>query len=651
MSSAHTHDLPEHRSNWARTGRTTLRDAARLRFDVEQHIEKIIAAAQLTAPLAQVVRRISNDTRLLYDERLAVAEELAAHFADGVDAGESPEQLAKDFGDDAQASKLIRRAQRRKRTGPRRYIILSGKIAGICLLLLLCIYAYLAVRFFFASPSPSHDYLADLNKSVVATPADNHAWPRYREALLMLEEPPMMHSVRTPMPGEPGWEQLADYLRQVQPAMERFALGASKPILGYEYNFGVHAEDAAIFPGSTLASELEATDEPRTLIGVLLPHAAVLRAAAAMIGDDVRRAVADGDLNAAARNLEALLGMATQLLEGPTLIEQLVGYSIAIIAADRFGEISTDTPWTSQQLARIDDALARFGGNERIITNIAGERHMFMDVIQHTYTDDGKGDGRLTWSGVQLLEDFTNFSNLPERDEWLEDAVTSAMMPAMSAVAASRKQVVDKYDELLAELQAEGAQPNWKRDAQFDHKLEQMIRANRWEYYPIAVLMPAISSVFKHADQITMRRDGMRITIAAMQYRNQHGTWPQSLDAMIPAVLDQAPVDQYTGKPLGYALRDGQPVVYSVGNDGDDDAGRPAKAQKYARWSPHSRRWAGTEQGEGDWILWPLITPPSDLEYDEDQQNHMYALGQFTHEGEQSGSDDDAGTGRAPDSD
>jgi len=632
MSSAHTHDMPEQRSNWARILRTSLRDATRLRFDVEQRIEQVILSAQLESPLAQIVRRITNDSRLLYSERIAVAEELAAHFADGVDAGESPEKLAKDFGDDAQASHLISRSQRRKRKGPGRYISTSGKVAGILLLVILAIYGVLAVRFFFGSPDPSHDYLADLNKPVVTAPAEERAWPVYREALLMLEAPPMIYSARTPVPGEPGWDQLADYLRQMQPAIERFSQGAAKPTMGYTYNYGVNPEDADVFPGMELASEIDAGDEPLTLINVLLPHT-TLRQVAVMVGDDIRRAVADDDLDAATRNFETMLGMATQMLDGPTLIEQLVGYSIANIATERFGEIALDAHWSSQQLARIDDAFRRYGDGQRIITNVAGERHMFMDVIQHTYTDDGTGDGRLTWSGLEMIDSFmVNMNNPPDGDEWLDNVVTNAMLPAMTVVSASRQEVVDKYDEILAELIAEGQQPHWQRDSQVDMKIEKMAAESRWEFYPITVLMPAISKVFTSADRSTMQRDATRVAIAALQYRMQHGNWPATLDAMIPANLDAAPIDQYTGKPLGYAVRDGQPVVYSVGNDGDDDGGRPAEAQDDARMPPGTGRWQGVEEVDGDWILWPRNTAPDDLEYDADRAIRSYTFQRFVAE-------------------
>jgi hypothetical protein len=42
----------------------------------------------------------------------------------------------------------------------------------------------------------------------------------------------------------------------------------------------------------------------------------------------------------------------------------------------------------------------------------------------------------------------------------------------------------------------------------------------------------------------------------------------------VPDLLPAVPPDRYDGKPLRYQLVDGKPLVYSIGSDRDDDAGR-----------------------------------------------------------------------------
>ena len=114
-----------------------------------------------------------------------------------------------------------------------------------------------------------------------------------------------------------------------------------------------------------------------------------------------------------------------------------------------------------------------------------------------------------------------------------------------------------------------------------------------------------------------------------MQHRRAHGSWPASMDDIAAAFMMQ-PLDQYTGKPLGYAIVDGKPVVYSVGHDGDDDRGIAAANQEIASWSPRDqRRVPAAVSDDGDWILWPHINPLDDLDYDETMPRPMFNLHRF----------------------
>jgi hypothetical protein len=62
--------------------------------------------------------------------------------------------------------------------------------------------------------------------------------------------------------------------------------------------------------------------------------------------------------------------------------------------------------------------------------------------------------------------------------------------------------------------------------------------------------------------------------LAAERYRLARGSWPKSLDDLVPDYLPAVPADPFDGKPLRLArLPDGL-VVYSLGPDGTDDGGK-----------------------------------------------------------------------------
>lgn len=64
-----------------------------------------------------------------------------------------------------------------------------------------------------------------------------------------------------------------------------------------------------------------------------------------------------------------------------------------------------------------------------------------------------------------------------------------------------------------------------------------------------------------------------RLASALAVYRAEHGAYPEKLDALVPDVLPELPVDLYYEKPFVYR-RDGEGyLLYSAGPNGQDDGG------------------------------------------------------------------------------
>ena len=61
----------------------------------------------------------------------------------------------------------------------------------------------------------------------------------------------------------------------------------------------------------------------------------------------------------------------------------------------------------------------------------------------------------------------------------------------------------------------------------------------------------------------------------------EHDKYPTAFESLIPEFLDAIPIDPWTDKPMLLDFRpDGRPVIYSVGEDLDDDGGIPQSHQK-----------------------------------------------------------------------
>ena len=617
-------------SRFRRLRLTPMRDLLHGRLTGRLGLEALISAAELPEPLPQLVRDVIRRTRLFRLERVEVAEELAGHFRDGLDQGASPDELAGEFGDTVQAARLIRRAKRRNR--PLAWRATVGSLKATCGLfgVVLVLYGIAALRFFAGNPNPSVDFLQRINAVTLATPTVDRAWPEYRSAILDLQRPPELSYRRTPRPGEPGWEVVEKYLDGSRSAIEHIHAGAARPVLGFEMGFTIAARDAELWPNQAGIVEPATT---QLMFGVLMPHLAEMRRLTTLMLDDTRRAAARGESEEALADIETVLSMAGQVLDSGFVINDLVALSMFNRCIDVVNELLQDYPelFNDEQLTTLARRLSALAGDAPIRVSFEGERVFFADVVQHAYTDNGRGDGHLTWDGLKLFEPLRGAMKPP-------DPVVMAAGPVFGAFGASRAEVVEQYDRLLAMVLADAALPLWERGrSSIDVELQRIQSSfvERVKFLLVALFMPGLDRVSIQAELLIQRRDAAMVVIAMHLYRRHHGAWPTELDALVPLFLPDVPPDRFDGGPIKYILRGGEPVLYVVGTDRDDDHGRrpppPAHPESAMFWlAPKELQQALSGEVphravfDGDWVLWPPAAPEPLGPPDPDQTMPIY---------------------------
>src|SRR5688572_6013548 len=150
---------------------TPLQDVLRGQLNGRLDAMAKVAASALPLQAKALVQRVVRRTRLWPGEKVDVANELIGHFADGLQTGASVQELIDQFGNERLAAKLIRCAKQRGR--PLAWHILRR--VGWIALVLLSIYAYMALRYILARPSPKMDYLAALNQPRLAVPQQDRS--------------------------------------------------------------------------------------------------------------------------------------------------------------------------------------------------------------------------------------------------------------------------------------------------------------------------------------------------------------------------------------------------------------------------------------------------------------------------------------------
>lgn len=571
-------DAPDPRSFGRRISCTPMRDALRGRFTGRLDLEWPIEQARLPEACAAVVRDVVRRTALSKLERADVSRELAAHFRDALSAGKSEPEAIEGFGNPATAAKLIRRAAKRKRSLAWKLWVRAWACVGVVLLVAACYTGWHAAWYCWGEPTISRNYLAEINAEILSQPESERAWPIYRETLIRLAD-----AGKPPMPGEddnepslwdlpqdsPAWNRYESYLAKARPALDLLDAARDKSAMGCPLSATVDADLAAavaVLSGSPLPPVPEPPqgfagpkDNP-PLIGILLPHLSEMRSLARVLCCiEVPLAVRDGDAARVELAVSNAIALGSHLGQGATIIEQLVGRAVLELVHQALSMVLLRAPdvLSDGAIARLAHMLSACPSKGSLRLEELGAQ----DFIQRTFTDNGSGDGVMTHHGAEVMQSFQNQRpGIP----------TLSLTPVAAGRRITAEEVRRFYVEAERHLRSDGPSElmrEWDRRADSD--------AYCARYPVISWLRPSVFGMKRTFDRSAMGRDAALVALAAELHRRRNGTYPATIAALTPGLLPAVPVDLHDvgGHPLKYMVRDGQVLIYSVGENGVDDSG------------------------------------------------------------------------------
>jgi len=498
----------------------------------------------------------------------------------------------------------------RKKRGPiMRIFFVTLKGAGVLLILLVLVYVGLVIRYNSAGKiDPKTDYIAKLNEPYANIPQSERAWPLYREALVAIGPIPE-RIADTSGPQDPTWPEVVEFVRAREDALALLRKAASKPHAAHMLATHVHEEDAALWE-KEFGPEYFRSDKG-SLINVDFSVTFLYRNVAKLLSWLAIDAAERDDLVLSISCVEAIFGVAQHSDESRLLIAQLVSISNEAIANNTITYllIHHAQALSNEQLLHLDRLLARqtSGGHYQI--DFTGEEYFVADFEQRTYTDDGSGSGILMLKGLQAFE-FNDM--MPGQETWLD--VVAA--PVASAIMPTRREFRERREEIFRHLEEQQAKPLWERGESlsresFDETEDSPLAHMRWRF--LLVSLPAFSQTLTSASLHTMQLQATRVAIALERFKRNAGHYPDTLDPLVPEYLAEVPPDRYDGQPMRYKLDDdGQPLLYSIGANYQDDNG--AVGEDWEGWPSNddARRWRPRERmfrdlPETDIILYPPL--------------------------------------------
>ncbi|QDU12267.1 hypothetical protein CA11_00440 [Gimesia maris] len=540
---------------------------------------------QLSEPLMAVVLDVVQKSRLWPAEKRDVARELCAHFADGIEQGESEAALIESFGSPKTAAKLIRRARLRNRPFRWRARRRATQALGILLILILVPWSIVTVRLMVARPTIKFDMVQQLDEQSRTIPREERAWPLYLQGLSMLTKVDRINSAKLDLagmsdgPAGKNWPDVKKYLKSHSEQIDMYLQAASRPALGFINR--PQANDLNEY--RDLNRPYEANPAGNTDFNIYLPQADALRSNVfSLLTGGIHLAAEEGNAKRCLQLLLARINVVKHYRQsGPWAIIQSTANGEAGRSAQLAAEIVETYPdlFNNRQLKVLFQKVQQMPMPP---LNISETREQdVQNLLQHAYTDDGNDQGRFTMHGFQSLQTLAEGSihdrNLllstipslvrqdpkePERNSWVPFQVQSGFLAMQIADRKEMRRELLYLNQLLSEAITQATPEAEDAYNKEYHRLMDSPEL-RLKYLPALLLMsPFESYTFMnlHKDSITQRAAALTI-LAAQMYRREHGRYPETLQELVPAYFSEIPVDPQTGKPLRYQLKDGRPEV------------------------------------------------------------------------------------------
>ena len=555
--------------------------------------------------LGEVIRCVVRKTRLWPSEKRDVQAELESHFREGLieltgqgmSVDESVDVLCDGFGDLELTARLIRRGKKRGRSMFWKIIVgtaltgLGGAGAGA---------AYVGYLWL-AEPTPSVDYIEQINEPIRQIAEADRSWPGRRDALLQMAAPPELDQIRTtmPLPGDHTWPEAMTWVSQNQHLIPQFIDAAHMPAYGFIYDNKATADflaKRALARGEQTALVVENDPLAPPTMSLLLPHLADYRDVGRMLVLAGRNQFYHNDFAGGWTALDAAHRLGNQLMSGQTLIEQLVGRAIMAMTTQEMRRVLFDLRdiITTEQLAIIQNSQVMTMSLDAMKPNYEGEKLFFHDVVQYVFTDDGNGNGRLIPSQFEKIEwlgqdpSESQMDSFPREGRYLH----------IAAVHADRVTTTEKYFELWNKMHERLQLPLFDpRREDADRILDAAFKNEPLgRFNVISTLLPNLSNADASIREGIMETQALRVIAALLRFRLEKGVFPAKLDDLVPAYLVEIPNDAYSGAELRYDPNTASgPRLYSVGRNKKDDGGSSESVPPQPESRPAAR----------DLVYWP----------------------------------------------
>jgi hypothetical protein len=286
----------------------------------------------------------------------------------------------------------------------------------------------------------------------------------------------------------------------------------------------------------------------------LMPYLADFRTGARLLKLEAALHADNDKPQLAADSITSILGLARSLSKEPVLISQLVRLACQALAVSALEHVINKTDFTDGQLIELSEILADGEDLSAMARTFAGERCAGVSIFKMPAAKiiqvGGSGSSRLGVPAIALYK----FVGLADMDAIMYLDFMNDYMKAIQLPLHERQNAANAIDDSF----------------ETTNKIHIILH----------MIMPALSRVTTIDIRTIAQLRTAQIGLAIERYRLATGSLPETLAELLPTYLDAVPKEPFDGKDLRYKKLEAGFVVYSIGEDGNDDGGKEKQPKK-----------------------------------------------------------------------
>ena len=519
----------------------------------------------LPACACEFIRLVVN--KMCYRKKVGeeVRAELAAHFEDelkGCATDEEREQkalqLIGEFGDVKLLAVLLSRAKKRCRPMWRKAVVRSFQTVGVVILYILICSAPLVI----GRPKISVNYVDWLNdKAKAGMDESENAYPYYERAVAAcVKMPDGLYWNRVKWPADLNDVEIQRFLKWIndnKKALDFLIEGNKRP-----HYWAVYSATGTDLSKGII--DMTHFSEYRTLVFALSWRS--------------RYKAYKGEVESAFDDCVSLVRFGSRQQGKGLFNEQSAGVAFGAYAQNAIWTIIEKVDVPADTLKNLQEQLqAEFAKYDSLI-NLEMEKVFTYDYIQRSFTDDGKGGGRMLARGAALAV-----------GDWKTGLwrFVSLSYPDRREMTAKIDQYFELFGQLLDitpwQLHQKGGPGEW----------EEIARNSLF----LKITAPAYGMAGEIGWRMKTDRTALLTVLALQRYEKDNGAYPENLRALVESgYLEKLPMDPYSDGPLVYKKTDEGFILYSFGENLSDDGGKLGLGR-----DGKPRMW----EDNGDWVFRP----------------------------------------------